>query len=117
MAVSVVNTVPLAFASTAIVLDRPIFPPAELALRARQVLGLSRQESPATDPFNWTATTQTLIRQLSGEIPASLRSVDSMFMVTVAREPTSHERELFAGHRSQDTLYALVHSNEFMMND
>lgn len=104
-------------ASTAVVLDRPIPPPADLAVRSRQILGLARQESPATDPFDWTATTQTLIRQLSAEMPAPLRNVDSMFLVTLARQPTSRERKLVAGHSSQDTLFALVHSNEFMMND
>lgn len=104
-------------ASMAVVLDRPIAPPAELARHSRQVLGLTQQDSPATDPFDWTATTQSLIRQLSGEVPAPLHNLDSMFLATFARQPTPSERKLVEGQSSQDTLFALVHSNEFMMND
>lgn len=104
-------------ASTAIVLDRPLPEPADLALRARQILGLSRQDAPATDPFEWTATTQTLIRQLSGDLPAPIRDLDAMFLATVARRPSSEERRLVQSENNQDTLFALVHSNEFIMND
>lgn len=104
-------------ASTAIVLDRSLPAPAALANQSRQLLGLARQGSPANDPFQWTATTQTLIRQLAGEVPAPLRDLDTVFLATLARRPTEAERELVAGHRSQDTLFALVHGNEFIMND
>ncbi len=104
-------------ASVAIVLDRPLPRPAELAGRARQMLGLARQATPASDPFDWNATTQTVIRQLSGEIPAPLRDVDSMFLATLARVPSTKERSLVKETRSQDTLFALVHSSEFVMND
>lgn len=104
-------------ASTAVVLDRPVPLPEQLTLRARQLLGQTRQESPATDPYTWTATSQTLIRQLSSPMPAPLGDLDAMFLVTLGRRPTARERELVSGHSSQDTLFALVHSNEFMMND
>lgn len=104
-------------ASVAVVLDRAVPQPAALAEQSRQLLGLARQATPASDPFQWTATTQTLIRQLSGEMPAPLRDVDSMFLATVARAPTPAERTLVDGHSSQDTIFALVHGNEFMMND
>ena len=104
-------------ASLSVVLDRPIPEPAELAEQSRQLLGIARQASPASDPFEWTPTTQTLIRQRSGEIPPPVRTVDSMLLATVARRPTTREREMVQGQRSSDVLFALVHSNEFVMND
>jgi hypothetical protein len=104
-------------ASVSVVLDRPIVGPAELAEQSRQLLGLARQATPASDPFEWAATTQTLIRQLSDQLPVPLRDLDSMFLTTVARLPTSEERSLAEHHPSQDVIFALVHGNEFMMND
>ncbi len=103
--------------SVAVVLDRPIPSPADLAERSRKLLGIVRQASPSSDPFDWSATSQTMVRQLSLEIPAPLRDLDSIFLATLARKPTQDERSMMARHRSRDMLFALVHSNEFMMND
>ncbi len=104
-------------ASVAIVLDRPAPTPEELARQCRQWLGIGRQVTPASDPFAWTPTTQTLIRQLSGEIPVPLRDVDSLFLATLARKPTDQERKIVSDHTARETVFALVHGNEFMTND
>ncbi|MFK8112310.1 MAG: DUF1549 domain-containing protein [Rubripirellula sp.] len=104
-------------ASVAQVLDRLIPEPQALRQQSGQLLGLSRQADPARDPFDWQATSQTLIRQLSGETPAPLRDLDAIFLSTLARRPTDQERHLVRKHNSKSTLYALVHSNEFLMND
>ncbi|MGI9472462.1 MAG: DUF1549 domain-containing protein [Rubripirellula sp.] len=104
-------------ASVATVLDRPQPSASELASRSRVLIGAGRQASPARDPFEWTATTQTLVRQLAGEMPAPLRDLDSTFLATLARRPTIEERRLVAGRTSQEILFAIVHGNEFTTND
>jgi hypothetical protein len=88
-----------------------------LAERSSQLLGLAGPTVAAGDPFDPAATTQTLIRQLSEEIPEPLRDLDSMFLATTARIPTPEERRLVQDWPPRDVLFALVHSNEFLMND
>lgn len=103
-------------ASRAVVLQRPAPTADELSSQARQVLGLTPQ-SPVSDPYHWEANSQTLIRQLSLSIPGSPADLDSMYLSTVARKPTAHERELAETYSSQEILFALLHCNEFLMND
>lgn len=104
-------------ASLAVALDRPLPDNVQLYRQVRQLLGVSPQATPDTDPFQWTETSQTLVRQLSGPVRAPLRNVDSLFLATVARPPTTAEREMVKDHTSQELLFALIHSNEFIMND
>ena len=103
--------------SVELVLDRPPLSPAVVAQRARGLIAAGRQATPASDPYHWTATSQTVIRQLSLDTPAPLHDTDSLFLVTLARKPSTRERRLIAQRSSQEILFALVHSNEFMMND
>ena len=103
--------------SVDVVLDRPPLSPPQLAQRSRQLLGLRIRQAPASDPFLWTETSQTLVRQLSGPVPPPIRDLESTFLATYARKPTDEERELLAGYTSQETVFALVHSSEFAMND
>lgn len=102
--------------SLAVVLNRLVPSPAELATKSQRLLGTVGQ-APSTDPFAWKPTSQTLIRQLSGEIPAPLQDLDSLFLGTLARQPTTAERQAAKQHSSQSMLYALVHGNEFITND
>ncbi|NND97183.1 MAG: hypothetical protein HKN47_07635, partial [Pirellulaceae bacterium] len=104
-------------ASVAIVLDRPLPGPTELAGAVRNLFQSTPQAATETDPYRWKPTTQTLIRQLAREIPVPLREVDLTFLATVGRLPTPSERQVTSRYGSQATLFALVHSNEFMMND
>ena len=104
-------------ASLATVLDRPRPKANDVAKQTRELIGLGQELRPARDPFEWTATTQTLVRQLAAEIPAPLRDLDSTFLATVARRPTEEERELVAGFTSREILFAIVHGNEFTTND
>ena len=103
--------------SVAQVLDQPIPSPADLAAQSSQLLGVSRQSTPAIDPFAWSPNSQSVIRQLSVELPIPLRNPDSLFLVTLARRPTVEERSALTDHDTQDLVFALVHSNEFMTND
>ena len=104
-------------ASVSVVLDRPLPPPDRLADEVRQSLGLGRQATPANDPLQWTSTSQTLIRQLSSDVPAPLRDLESIFWATLARAPTPEESQWVASYPSSEVMFALVHSNEFVMND
>jgi hypothetical protein len=104
-------------ASVAIVLDRPLPDPTELAGQVRTLSQSSPQTATDTDPYRWEPTTQTLIRQLAREIPVPPRDIEFTFLATVGRLPRSSERQMTSGYGSQATLFALVHSNEFMMND
>ena len=103
--------------SLALVLDRPPPSPVQLAQQANRLLGITPQANPVSDPYSWVATSQTVIRQLSGPIRAPLRSLDSLYLATLARKPTYAERELVCEYSSQETLFALVHGDEFIMND
>ena len=104
-------------ASVTLVLDRPQPPAAELAEQTAQLLGLGGGSNDAGDPFAWNATTQTLIRQLSWNIPPPLHRADDMFLATLARRPTAEERQSLEGQSSHDVIFALVHGNEFAAND
>ncbi len=104
-------------ASLAIVLDRPGPDAEQLAQQSRQLLGISPQATPAADPYLWTETSQTLVRQLSGPIRAPLRNLESLYLATLARKPTAQEHQMLDGYSSQETLFALIHSNEFILND
>ncbi len=104
-------------ASVATVLDRPMPEPDELAVQSANLLGVTRQAIPATDPFAWSTTTQTLIRQLSRPLPSRTRSIDSLFKAALARDPSAEERKMLQGRSSQERVYAVVHGNEFMLND
>ena len=104
-------------ASLATVLDRPLPTANDLAKQTRELIGLGQELQPARDPFEWTSTTQTLVRQLAVDIPAPLRDLDSTFLATVARHPTEEERELVTGFTSREILFAIVHGNEFTTND
>lgn len=103
--------------SVAQVLDRPLPSPVELTEQSRRLLGLNPGSQSAGDPYDWTANTQTLIRQLSGDVPPPLRDLQAMYRATLARDPTSDERVLAERYSSQSILFALVHCNEFVMND
>ena len=103
--------------SLSIVLDRPVPVAEQLGRQTQQLLGVSLQQTPGSDPYQWTQTSQTLVRQLSGPVRAPLRSLDSLYLATLAREPTEQERSLLRDYSSQETLFALIHSNEFIMND
>lgn len=102
--------------SAEVVLNRPIPEPSQIAARARSLLGRGSQ-SLTCDPYHWSATSQTLVRQLSLETPAPIRDLDSLFMTTLAREPDETERNMLADYSSRETLFALLHSSEFAMND
>lgn len=104
-------------ASMSIVLRRPVPDAPQLAQQSSQLLGIAPQATPDSDPYQWTQTSQTLVRQLSGPIRAPLRNLDSLYLATLARKPTDAERKLMEGHTSQEMLFALVHGNEFVMND
>lgn len=104
-------------ASVSQVLDRPLPSPGELSLQTRRMLGLTPASTPTGDPFDWTSNTQTLIRQLSGDVPPPLRELDEVYLATLGRQPNETERALAAEHRSNEILFALVHCNEFVMND
>ena len=104
-------------ASVETVLDRPRSKAPSLAVQSRRLIGNPRQTNTVQDPFDWTVTTQALVRQLAGEMPAPLRDVDATFLATVARLPTDEERRLVSGHTSKQVLFALVHGTEFTTND
>jgi hypothetical protein len=104
-------------ASVAIVLDRPLPDPTELANAVRNLFQATQQPATEADPYHWKPTTQTLIQQLAREIPAPLRDVDLTFLATVGRLPKRSEQQMIDRYGSQEILFALVHSNEFMMND
>ena len=104
-------------ASLNLVLGRDEIGPAKLVERSMQVLGATAQSTLVRDPFEWTPTSQTVVRQLSGPISAPLKNVDALFWSTLARAPSDHERTLVSAHSTQETLYALVHGNEFLTND
>jgi hypothetical protein len=103
--------------SVAVVLDRPVPGPQQVAQQTRQLLGIPPQATPTSDPYQWTETSQTLVRQLSGPIRAPLRDLESLFMATLARSPTAQEGKLMDGYSSQEILFALIHGNEFVLND
>ena len=104
-------------ASTNAVLQRSPLDSATLARRSAELIGVTRQADLNTDPFDWKSNTQALIRELSSEISTPINDVDSLFLATLARTPTQTERRHIASHSMQDTLFALVHCNEFLMND
>ena len=99
------------------VLDRIALTPAELTQRSRQLLGRSQQASLGFDPYVWNSTTQTLIRQLSGDIPTPIRDLETIFRATIGRNPNETELRAARNHVSRELLFALVHCNEFLTND
>ena len=103
--------------SVAQVLDRPLPSSAEITHQTRQLLGLTRASRVENDPFEWSSSTQSLIRQLSSDIPSPLRDLDEIYLATLSRRPTIEEAELAKQHPSQSILFALVNCNEFVMND
>jgi hypothetical protein len=103
-------------ASLATVMQQPVPPPNELAEQAGRLLGLSPL-TPVSDPYHWEANSQTLIRELSLSLSVDVGDLDSIYLATLSRKPTARERELAESYRVQELFFALVHCNEFLMND
>jgi hypothetical protein len=103
--------------SVAQVLDRPLPSQAQVAEQAVRLMGRTQASQTDNDPYDWSATTQSLINQLAGEVPPPLRGLRQIYLATLARGPTDEEIAMAKSHSSQEILFALVHCNEFVAND
>lgn len=103
--------------SVAQVLDRPLPSQAQVAEQAVRLMGRTQASQTDNDPYDWSATTQSLINQLAGEVPPPLRGLRQIYLATLARGPTDEEIAMAKSHSSQEILFSLVHCNEFVAND
>jgi hypothetical protein len=69
------------------VLDRPLPYQARVAEQAVRLTGRTQASQTDNYPYDWSATTQSLINQLAGEIPPPLRGLREIYLAMLARGP------------------------------
>lgn len=82
--------------------------------QAIEFLGRSAAATGSSDPLRNVRTSQGLLAELAMDVQHPIGDLESIFLSTLSRRPNAWETRRLADASRQDTLYALLHCNEFV---
>ncbi|TWT98468.1 DUF1549 domain-containing protein [Stieleria varia] len=88
---------------------------AELSEQTRELLG-QPQSTLGSDPFDRTPTSQQTLRGLNRSVSSSFTQLDKLFLAAWGRPPTDAERESLGTLTSDQSLFVIIQSNPFLLN-
>lgn len=102
-------------ASVGIVVGADPLQPSELVQRTQALIG-RQQSSLGSDPYDWEATSQSTLRELSVPLEPRVSDLRELFQSVLGRQPSAEELALVESYSNADALFALIHGNEFLTN-